>query len=146
MAMRPRKVVLCAGSNPDRLGERAFLLKIWGYTVITAATAIEALASLESLLPGQLDLLCLDLPLDNLTPEILEQARRVCPELRTLITSNHESAYYRAYCADVLLIRGSTAELIERVRILVARKRGPKKKPVARALPPFGSKSKRRAA
>lgn len=148
--MRARKVVLCAGSHVDRLGQRAFLLKTWGYTVVTAATAKEALASLEVLakgITGQVDLLCIDLPLADLTSEILGEARRAHPGLRTIIVSNHFE-YYDAYGADVMLSKGSNsaAELLERIRVLVARKRGPKKKPVARALPPFGSKSKGRAA
>ena len=132
--MRARKVVLCAGMNEDRMSRRAFLFATWGYRVAKAATAEEALATLKLLgqePSGAVDLLCIDLPLEGLTPKILAEAKRRRPLLRTLITSNH-SAYYDPYGADVLLTKGndSPAELLERIRIMVVRKRGPQKKPV----------------
>jgi hypothetical protein len=51
------------------------------------------------------------------------------PQLPALIVSGTVTAYDRAGRADVFLPKGacSPAELLERVRILVARKRGPKK-------------------
>jgi two-component system, OmpR family, response regulator CpxR len=46
-----------------------------------------------------------------------------------MIISGTVNAFDRASCADAFMPKGacSPAEMIERVRILVARKRGPKK-------------------
>jgi two-component system response regulator CpxR len=147
-AMRAPKLILLVGSHLDRMSRRAFLLKTWGYRVTTAATAKEALATLEICggqgSPNEVDLLLIDLPLMDLTAKILADAKHAHPGLRTLITSNH-SAYYDPYGADVLLTTygDSPARLLEQIRILVARKRGPHKKPPPIPLPLFGSKSRK---
>lgn len=159
-------MVLLAGANTCRMSLRTFLLKTWGYRVATAATAEEALAVLGVCggqgCPNEVDLLIVDLPLPGFDEGgagagVLVEAKRMHPQLRTLVTSNH-AAGYDSCAADVLLWKGidSPAELLERVRILVARKRGPmplrgvldaareneQKKPAAVPLPQFGSKSK----
>jgi hypothetical protein len=52
-----------------------------------------------------------------------------------MIVSGTVNAFDRASCADVFLPKGasSPAEMIERIRVLVARKRGPKKAHYAQA-------------
>src|ERR1017187_9159721 len=104
--MRPAKVILCAGSDEDRLYRRVFLLRTWGYRVLPATSAEEALAILAFHngagrgLSTEVDLVIVDLPLMDLTAEISREARRLHPRLRRLITSNH-SGYYNPYGADV---------------------------------------------
>ena len=60
---------------------------------------------------------------------LLDLRQQLQPALPAMIVSGSVSAYDRAVRADVFLPKGacSPAELLERVRILVARKRGPKK-------------------
>ena len=135
--MRPKKVILCVGADESRLSQRVFLLKTCGYCALTATTAKEALAILSARLPGVVDLIVADLPLEDLDAEIFVQAKRMDPQLHPLATSNH-SAWYDPLGADVLLRKGSDspAELLERIRVLVVRKRGPKKKVLRTALEP----------
>ena len=74
--------------------------------------------------------------------EVLRQAKRLLPSLRTLLLCHHTEVEYDRAVADVILPpEAGRAELLERAKILCIRKRGPTKKPPARPLPPFGSKS-----
>jgi len=61
--------------------------------------------------------------------ELVRRAKDLHPMLPAMLVSGTVTAYDRAGRADVFLPKGACtpAELLERVRILVARKRGPKK-------------------
>ena len=70
--------------------------------------------------------------------ELVRRAKELHPGLPALIVSGTVTAYERAGRADVFLPKGacSPVELLERVRILVARKRGPKRIHVPSAASP----------
>ncbi len=128
--MRPKKTILCVDDNEQILSVRTFLLETRGYRVMAASTAQEALERLESTLPGTIDLLLCDLIMPQMDGnELVRRAKMMHPGLPALIVSGTVNAADRALYADVFLPKGasSPAELIERIRILVARKRGPKK-------------------
>ena len=61
--------------------------------------------------------------------ELVRRAKQLHPGLPAMIISGTVNAFDRALHADVFLPKGasSPAEMIERIRVLVARKRGPKK-------------------
>jgi CheY-like chemotaxis protein len=61
--------------------------------------------------------------------ELVRRAKELHPEMPCMIVSGTVAAYPRASHADAFLPKGanSPAELLERVRILVQRKRGPRK-------------------
>jgi len=61
--------------------------------------------------------------------ELVRRAKQLHPGLPAMIVSGTVNAFDRAIHADVFLPKGasSPAEMIERIRVLVARKRGPKK-------------------
>ena len=128
--MRPRKVILCVDDNEQTLAVRKFLLETRGYRVVCCNSAAEALTILESAAPNSVDLLLCDLIMPQMDgPELVRRAKDLCPSLPTLIVSGTVSAYERGSVADAFLPKGASSpvELLERVRILVARKRGPKK-------------------
>lgn len=128
--MRPKKTILCVDDNEQLLSVRTFLLETRGYRVIAVTTAHEALEVLERALPGAIDLLLCDLIMPQMDGnDLVRRAKAINPALPALIISGTVHAADRALYADVFLPKGasSPAELIERVRILVARKRGPKK-------------------
>lgn len=128
--MRPRKVILCVDDNEQTLSVRKFLLETRGYRVISATGAAEALQCLEASLPGAIDLLLCDLLLPHMDgSELIARARALRPGLPTLMVSGTVTSLERGSAADVFLPKGasSAVELLERVRLLVARKRGPKK-------------------
>jgi CheY-like chemotaxis protein len=84
----------------------------------------------EQSLPGSLDLLLCDLLMPQMDGnELVRRAKQLHPCLPAMIVSGTVASFDRACCADVFLPKGgcSPAEMIERIRVLVARKRGPKK-------------------
>jgi CheY-like chemotaxis protein len=132
--MRPKKTILCVDDNEQVLSIRTFLLETRGYRVISLTNPHEALATIENSLPGSLDLLLCDLLMPQMDGnELVRRAKQVHPCLPAMIVSGTVTAFDRAGRADVFLPKGacSPAELLERVRILVARKRGPRKMSLA---------------
>ena len=129
--MRPKKTILCVDDNEQVLSIRTFLLETrGGYRVISASTPHVALEHLAAAAPGSIDLLLCDLLMPRMDGnELVRRAKELHPSLPALITSGTVTAYDRAGRADVFLPKGacSPVELLERVRILVARKRGPKR-------------------
>lgn len=128
--MRPKKTILCVDSNEAVLSVRTFLLETRGYRVLSAQTAHGALEHVERSLPGSIDLLLCDLLMPQMDGnEIVRRAKQLRPGLPAMIVSGTVNSFDRALAADVFLPKGAAtpAEIIERIRVLVARKRGPKK-------------------
>jgi CheY-like chemotaxis protein len=61
--------------------------------------------------------------------ELIRRAKQMHPGLPALLVSGTVTSFERAAAADAFLPKGACApaEVLERIRILVARKRGPKK-------------------
>jgi CheY-like chemotaxis protein len=128
--MRPKKTILCVDDNETALSVRSFLLDTRGYRVLSFISPVEALDYIAHASPGSLDLLLSDLIMPQMDGnELVRRAKQLHPALPAMIVSGTVSAFERAGRADVFLPKGAAtpSELLERVRILVARKRGPKK-------------------
>jgi two-component system response regulator CpxR len=128
--MRPKKTILCVDDNEQVLSVRTFLLETRGYRIVAVSSAQEALEVLERSLPGTVDLVLCDLLMPQMDGnELVRRAKQLHPGLPAMIVSGTVNASDRALHADVFLPKGasSPAEMIERIRVLVARKRGPKK-------------------
>ncbi len=128
--MRPKKTILCVDDNEQVLSVRTFLLETRGYRVVATGSPREALDHIANSVPGTIDLLLCDLVMPVMDGnELVRRAKEMHPTLPAMIVSGTITAYDRAGCADVFLPKGagSPAELLERIRILVARKRGPRK-------------------
>jgi CheY-like chemotaxis protein len=128
--MRPRKTILCVEDNEQVLSVRKFLLETRGYRVLTMTCAAEALAYLQNAAPGTVDLLLSDLLLPQMDGnELIRRAKQLHPMLPALLVSGTVTNFERASAADAFLPKGgcNPAEVLDRIRILVARKRGPKK-------------------
>ncbi|RZU42533.1 CheY-like chemotaxis protein [Edaphobacter modestus] len=130
LTLRPKKTILCVDDNEQTLSVRTFLLETRGYRVIPALSPQHALEVVEQSIPGSLDLLLSDLNMPQMDGnELVRRAKQLQPALPAMIVSGTTGSSDRACCADVFLPKGasSPAEMIERIRILVARKRGPKR-------------------
>jgi CheY-like chemotaxis protein len=128
--MRPRKTILCVEDNEQILSVRKFLLETRGYRVIPLMSAAEALEHLKDTVPGSIDLLLADLILPQMDGnELIRRAKQMHPGLPALLVSGTVTSFERAAAADAFLPKGACtpAEMLDRIRILVARKRGPKK-------------------
>jgi CheY-like chemotaxis protein len=128
--MRPKKIILCVDDNEQTLSVRKFLLETRGYRVLCATGAHEALEIIDSYAPGELSLLLSDLLMPGMDgAELIRRVRETQPGLPSLLVSGTVTSFERGSVADGFLPKGacSPTELLERVRVLVARKRGPKK-------------------
>jgi two-component system, OmpR family, response regulator CpxR len=128
--MRPRKTILCVEDNEQLLSIRKFLLETRGYRVLAMSCAVEALDYLNGAAHGSVDLLLADLIMPRMDGnELIRRAKQVHPGLPTLLVSGTVTNFDRAAAADAFLPKGACtpAEVLDRIRILVARKRGPKK-------------------
>ncbi|WP_047492050.1 response regulator transcription factor [Terriglobus sp. TAA 43] len=128
--MRPKKIILCVDDNEQTLSVRKFLLETKGYRVLAATSGHEALEIVEKYAPGELSLLITDLLMPQMDGvELVRRMREAQPGLPSLMVSGTVTGYERGVGADMFLPKGacSPVELLERVRVLVARKRGPKK-------------------
>jgi CheY-like chemotaxis protein len=128
--MRPRKTILCVEDNEQVLSVRKFLLETRGYRVVAMGNAMEALEYLQGAMPGSVDLLMSDLIMPGMDGnELIRRAKQLMPGLPALLISGTVTQFDRAAAADAFLPKGgcAPAEVLDRIRILVARKRGPKK-------------------
>ena len=134
MEMRPRKTILCVEDNEQILSVRKFLLETRGYRVVAVTTAAEAIDELQRAMPGSIDLLLSDLIMPQMDGnELVRRAKQMHPMLPALLVSGTVSNFERASAADAFLPKGACTpvEMLDRIKILVARKRGPKKQVVS---------------
>lgn len=141
--MRPRKTILCVEENEQVLSVRKFMLETRGYRVVAFTNPAAALEHLETSMPGSVDLLLADVLLPGMDGnELVRRAKQLHGSLPTLLVSGMVSNYDRAAAADAFLPKGacSAAEMLDRIRVLVTRKRGPKKHvaPMGAAMPVAG--------
>lgn len=125
--MRPKKTILCVDDNEQALSVRKFLLETRGYRVLTA---LEADIALDHVRRGGIDLVLSDLVMPRMDGnELVRRIKEIAPELPALIFSGSVHSFERANRADAFLPKGSFTplELLERIRLMVARKRGPRK-------------------
>ena len=128
--MRPAKTILLAGEDEDRLSMLKFTLWTHGYAVTSAADIGEAIKRLRRQ-PFEL-LFCL-LPLAGVE-QLLGTARAMEHAMPTIVYAPALKESPLGLFTDMLLIGNRPhAELLDRVKVLSARKRGPRplKKPVA---------------
>ena len=125
--MRPKKVILCVDDNERDLSIRAFVLESHGYKVVRAGTCDQAL---DILRVGGIDLVLSDLVLPRMDGnELIRQMKQINPEVPTILFSAQVTSFDRARYADAFLPKGACSmfQILERIRIMVQRKRGPKK-------------------
>ena len=125
--MRPKKTILCVDDNEQALAVRRFLLETRGYRVITATAAHDAIELLRN---GAIDLVVSDLIMPQMDGnEMVLRMKEITPEVPMMLLSGTVKAFDRASHADAFLPKGacSPVELLERIRVMIARKRGPKK-------------------
>ena len=126
--MRPKKTILCVDHNEQALAVRKFMLETRGYRVLTALSGYDALEIFHVLAESILVLSDLVMPqMDG--NEMVRRMKELSPEVPTILVSGTVKAFERANRADAFLPKGACtpAEVLERIRVMIARKRGPKR-------------------
>jgi two-component system response regulator CpxR len=81
---------------------------------------------------GGVDLVLTDLIMPGVDgSRLIEESQNVSPQTPAVLISGRTKIYERETLADVFLPKGmyEPAELLERIRLLLVRKRGPKRRP-----------------
>jgi len=125
--MKPKRTILCVDDNEQSLSIRKVLLETRGYRVIACTKGEEAL---ELFKRGGIDLVLTDLVMPNFDgTRLIQEIKALSPQTPAILLSGKVRVYDRDNQADVFLPKGmyAPAELLERIRLLLVRKRGPKK-------------------
>jgi two-component system, OmpR family, response regulator CpxR len=135
--MKPKRTILCVDDNEQSLSIRKVMLETRGYRVLAYSDAQEAL---ERFSHGGIDLVLTDLIMPGIDgSKLIEGVKGLSPETPAILLSGKVKIYEHEGRADVFLAKGmyAPAELLERIRLLLVRKRGPKRAhPRVSAQPP----------
>lgn len=103
------------------------MLETRGYRVLVTHNGREALQIFEQ---GGIDLVLSDLVMPDMDgAELVKRIKELSPETPAILFSGKIKMYDKDTSADIFLPKGSYApvELLERMRLLLVKKRGPKK-------------------
>jgi CheY-like chemotaxis protein len=131
--MKPKRTILCVDDNEQSLSIRKVMLETRGYRVVTSHNGREAL---EIFRRGGIDLLLTDLIMPEVDGnELIRRAKELSPFTPAILFSGHTKFCTAETAADIFLPKGAHApiELLERIRLMLVRKRGPK-----RSIPDLG--------
>jgi CheY-like chemotaxis protein len=125
--MKPKRTILCVDDNEQALSIRKVLLETRGYRVLTCTSGADAL---ERFRKGGVDLVLTDLFMPGVDgTQLIEAIKTLSPHTPAILLSGKVKIYDQDTRADVFLPKGMhvPAELLERIRLLLVRKRGPKR-------------------
>ena len=139
--MKPKRTILCVDDNEQSLSIRKVLLETRGYRVIGCTNGTEAL---EYFRKGGVDLVLTDLVMPGMDgSSLIDEIKKISPQTPAILHSGKIRTYDHETRADVFFPKGmyAPAELLERIHLLLIRKRGAK-----RALTPAQGASRTGAA
>lgn len=125
--MKPKRTILCVDDNEQSLSLRKIMLETRGYRVASFSRGEDAL---ERFRQGGIDLVIADMAMPGLDgPQLIARIKETSPHIPAILISSKVRLYDHESKADVFLAKGmyAPADLLERVRLLLIRKRGPKR-------------------
>jgi two-component system response regulator CpxR len=124
--MKPKRTILCVDDNEQSLSYRKIMLQTRGYRVASFTRGEEALQRFKE---GGIDLVVTDMAMPGMDgPQLIAEIKTLAPHIPAILISSKVRTYDHDSQADVFLARGmyAPADLLERIRLLLVRKRGPK--------------------
>lgn len=125
--MRPKKVILCVDDNEQDLSVLKFLLSTHGYRVLAATSGPQAV---ELFAETAVDLVLADCEMPQMNGrQLVERLKSMAGHVPMILLGNPQRMATELHAADLLLGKKSCSpvELLERVKLMSARKRGPRK-------------------
>jgi two-component system, OmpR family, response regulator CpxR len=126
--MRPKKVILCVDDNEQELSVLRFMLSTNGYRVLAASNGQEAIAVFAS--APQIDLVLADTNMPQMSgDQLIARLKRMAAHVPMILLGEAPTTNGEIHAADAMLVRKncSAQELLERIKVMSARKRGPRK-------------------
>src|SRR5579864_5303748 len=133
--MKPKRTILCVDDNEQSLSHRKIMLETRGYRVAAFSKGEEALRRFSQ---GGIDLVLTDMAMPGLDgPQLIAEIKKLSPHTPAILISSKIRMFDHDSKADVFLAKGmyAPADLLERVRLLLVRKRGPKRMQNSTPLP-----------
>jgi CheY-like chemotaxis protein len=125
--MRPKKVILCVDDNEQELSVLKFMLATNGYRVVSASTGQEAIGIFAEI---QVDLVLADFAMPQMNGnQLVDRLKQIAPHIPMILLGDPQRMGGEMHAADALLAKKncSAQELLERIKVMSARKRGPRK-------------------
>ena len=125
--MRPKKVILCVDDNEQDLSVLKFMLETNGYRVLSASSGQEAVNIFADTL---VDLVLTDFGMPQMDGALLvNKLKQIAGHVPMILLGDPQKMAGQMHCADAMLAKKNCSphELLERVKVMSARKRGPRK-------------------
>ena len=125
--MRPKRTILCVDDNEQALSIRKVMLETRGYRVLVSTDGPRALEIFKN---GGVDLVISDFMMPGYNgATLITNMKEVSPDTPAILFSGRVKFCDQEHKADLFVPKGTCApaELLERIRVLLVKKRGPKK-------------------
>jgi CheY-like chemotaxis protein len=125
--MRPKKVILCVDDNEQELSVLKFMLATNGYRVVSALTGQEAIGIFAEI---PVDLVLADFAMPQMNGcQLVDRLKEIASHVPMVLLGDPQKMGNELHGADALLAKKncSAQELLERIKVMSARKRGPRK-------------------
>ena len=125
--MRPKKVILCVDDNEQELSVLKFMLATHGYRVLSATNGREAVSLFAE---NSVDLVLADYSMPQMNgDQLVQRLKLMAAHVPMILRGDPQKMNGQMQAADALLAKKncSSLELLERIKIMSARKRGPRK-------------------
>ena len=133
--MRPKKVILCVDDNEQELSVLKFMLATNGYRVVSALTGQEAIGIFAD---TQVDLVLADFAMPQMNGcQLVDRLKQIAAHVPMVLLGDLQKMENEMSGADATLAKKnlSAQELLEKIKVMSARKRGPRKGSVRVAQP-----------
>ncbi|HKF45957.1 MAG TPA: response regulator [Terracidiphilus sp.] len=127
LEMRPKKIILCVGNNEAEIGVLAFMLATNGYRALSAHNGQEAI---ELFNEHAVDLVLTDFQMPPMNgDQLIRRLKQIASHVPMIMLGDPLKMGDQLHGADALLAKKncSSLELLERIKVMSARKRGPRK-------------------
>ena len=125
--MRPKKIILCVDDNEQELSILKFMLSTNGYRVLSASNGPEAIDLFSDF---SVDLVLSDYSMPQMNgDQLVKRLKQVASHVPMILLGDPQKMGDHLHGADALLPKKtcSAQELLERIKVMSARKRGPRK-------------------
>ena len=133
--MRPKKIILCVDDNEQDLSVLSFMLATNGYRVVSATNGQEAIGIFADI---AVDLVLADFAMPQMNgSQLVDRLKQIGPHVPMILLGDPQRMAGEMHAADALLAKKNCTpqELLERIKVMSARKRGPRKGTVRMAPP-----------
>jgi CheY-like chemotaxis protein len=125
--MRPKKIILCVDDNEQELSVLKFMLATNGYHVVSANNGADAI---DLFADNAVDLVLSDYTMPQMNgDQLVNRLKQIASHVPMILLGDPQKMGDQLHGADVLLPKKSCSphELLERIKVMSARKRGPRK-------------------